>query len=100
LPDNNVENQSFTLDYTNTNESENGTEETSNENIGKTNYGEISMEPEESNIITNQIENTNQVESHQISTPSLDQILDTELNSNPQFSDNSKAVPTNVSTNK
>jgi hypothetical protein len=26
----------------------------------------------------------------------LDQILDSELNSNPQFTDNSKAVPNNV----
>jgi hypothetical protein len=31
---------------------------------------------------------------------SLDQILDTELNNNPQYADNSKAVPINVPTNK
>ena len=34
-----------------------------------------------------------------ISTLSLDQILDSELNSNPQYSDNSKAVPKNVPLN-
>jgi hypothetical protein len=33
-------------------------------------------------------------------TLSLDQILDSELNNNPQFSDNSTAVPTNVQTSK
>lgn len=33
------------------------------------------------------------------STLSLDQILDSELTDNPQFSDNSKAVPTNVAVN-
>jgi hypothetical protein len=30
------------------------------------------------------------------STLSLDEILDSELQSNPQFADNSKAVPTNI----
>lgn len=33
-------------------------------------------------------------------TLSLDQILDSELNNNPEYSDNSKSVPTNVSTKK
>ena len=42
----------------------------------------------------------NQAETHQItSTLSLDQILDSELNDNPQFSDNSTSVPRNVPLN-
>jgi hypothetical protein len=58
--------------------------------------------PEENNVTidTNQVENTDQTASQQISTLSLDQILDTELNNNPQYADNSKAVPINVSNNK
>ena len=99
LSNNNMEDQSFTLDYTNG--QENITEEASNENINWTNIEVTNTEPNESsmNIDTNQIESTNQVQSQQISTLSLDQILDTELNNNPQFTDNSKAVPINISTN-
>ena len=42
----------------------------------------------------------NQPETHQItSTLSLDQILDSELNDNPQFADNSQAIPRNVPLN-
>ena len=106
-----TENQSFTLDYNyadwnglengNDNSNSNGNE-ISNENIEESNNSENNVVPEENNITsdTNQIENTDQTAIQQISTLSLDQILDTELNNNPQYADNSKAVPINVSDNK
>ena len=48
----------------------------------------------------NTTEDENQLELQQItSTLSLDQILDSELNTNPGFTDDSKAVPVNVSNN-
>ena len=41
-------------------------------------------------------ENVSVAGNNMTSTLSLDEILDTELNNNPQFADNSKAVPVNV----
>lgn len=41
----------------------------------------------------------NEIKDTGIATLSLDQILDSELNSNPQYADNSKAVPKNVPLN-
>lgn len=59
----------------------------------------------EMNVKTNIIDGDNYTETTNVtenvtSTLSLDQILDTELNSNPQFADNSKAVPINVQNSK
>ena len=109
--DNNIGNQTFTLDYQDSTENESQklpTEMTSSDSfVWVDSEGSIQMNREENaaNINANQeaivqevIVQPNQSEPQQItSTLSLDQILDTELNNNPQFADNSKAVPINVS---
>ena len=57
----------------------------------------LSAPVELSNMSTNQAETVSQNTDTQVqSTLSLDQILDSELLSNPQYSDNSKASPQNI----
>ena len=57
----------------------------------------LSAPVELSNVSTNQAETVSQNTETQVqSTLSLDQILDSELLSNPQYSDNSKASPQNI----
>ncbi|MBO7505070.1 hypothetical protein J6T66_02765 [bacterium] len=57
----------------------------------------LSTPVELSDVSSNQAESaTAQPENQVKSTLSLDQILDTELSSNPQYSDNSKATPQNA----
>jgi hypothetical protein len=57
----------------------------------------LSAPVELSNMSTNQAETVSQNTETQVqSTLSLDQILDSELLSNPQYSDNSKASPQNI----
>jgi len=58
----------------------------------------LSTPVELSDVSSNQAEAAVAQPENQVqSTLSLDQILDTELSSNPQYSDNSKATPQNVS---
>ena len=67
----------------------------------------ISTENSDEKVLNSEPKNTNSLQEtsdwvqwQQIkSTLSLDQILDSELTNNPQFTDSSKAVPTNVSEN-
>lgn len=68
-------------------------------NISTENSDEKLQDPEPKN--TNSLQETSDwIQWQQIkSTLSLDQILDSELTNNPQFTDSSKAVPTNVSEN-
>ena len=106
--DNNVVNQVFTLDAQGSSGDElqkDITSETSNENSEWVNNEIVMQSSKDENVrdvnaVQETMTQTNQMESwpQQItSTLSLDQILDTELNSDPQFADNSKAVPVNVS---
>ena len=96
-----AENQSFTLDYTESNWNEHG-EITTNKapetivNVETSNITEVNH----TNADINQMENVNQVGGQQISTLSLDQILDTELTNNPQITEKSTAEPVNVTSNK
>ena len=95
-----TENQSFTLDYVEPNWNEQ--EEVTKSKIPAIVNVETPDVTEQShtNADINQTEKINQVENQQISTLSLDQILDTELVNNPQLTDNSTAVPVNMPRNK
>ena len=103
---NNVEDQVFTLDSQNLDDSISQNEvkrvEAFNENSWWLNQEAVVQANIDENVnavnaVQETMVQTSQVEPQQItSTLSLDQILDTELNSNPQFADNSKAVPVNV----
>ena len=96
-----AENQSFTLDYTESNWNEHGEISTNKAperivNVETSNITEVNQ----TNADINQMENVNQVEGQQISTLSLDQILDTELTNNPQITEKSTAEPVNITSNK
>ena len=95
-----TENQSFTLDYVEPNWNEQ--EEVTKSKVPAVVNVEAPDATEQSHINAdiNQTEKINQVENQQISTLSLDQILDTELVNNPQLTDNSTAVPVNMPRNK
>jgi hypothetical protein len=116
---NELENQTFTLDYQDSTLDESQkelTENISNENVENANVGESQVNTEENQIIPGELqmnmegvdttinavqEDKDQSELQQItSTLSLDQILDGELNTNPEFTDDSKAVPVNVQNKK
>ena len=100
----NINNQTQEESSTN---SENQTNETNQANLVNMVSNSISDENPNAKVQDLEPENTNSLQEstdwivwQQIkSTLSLDQILDSELRNNPQLTDNSKAVPTNVSEN-
>lgn len=73
-------------------------EQINNLNQVNNNLNEINNNVNEVNAQEKVEEDLNQqpVRRSDVATLSLDQILDSELNSNPQYADNSKAVPKNV----